>query len=139
VVNRDVNIISLDVNCQPDPKWQLSGHYAGKLVLDNSDAHDDVSHAHLLIGRMVRDLTSKVDIGVNLSTLIDGNGRSLQYGVGPEVGVTLAENLRLGLGYNFSGFTDEDLTEEEYTQHGFYIALRLKFDEQLFHRRKEDQ
>lgn len=136
-VNRDVNIISLDVNCQPAQDWQISGHYAGKLVFDDSDKHDDWSHAHLLIGRVVKDINDRIDVGLNVSGLFDGNG-GVQYGVGPEVGVTLAENLRLGIGYNFSGFNDCDLSQEEYTQHGFYIALRLKFDEAIFHRRKEE-
>jgi hypothetical protein len=132
-----VNIVSLDVNYQPNADWLISGHYAGKLVFDDSDKHDDFSNAHLLIGHITRDLTKRVDVGLNLSALLDGNGRSAHFGVGPEIGITLAENVRVGLGNNFQGFTDRDLTEEQYTQHGVYLALRLKWDEQLFQRHKE--
>jgi hypothetical protein len=138
-VNRQVNIVSFDVNCQPSADWLISGHYAGKLVFDDSNKNDDFSTAHLLIGHITRDLGKRFDVGLNVSALLDGNGRSAEIGIGPEIGFTLADNLRVGVGYNFRGFTDQDLTEEEYTQHGVYLALRLKFDEQVFNRRKRDE
>ena len=34
--------------------------------------------------------------------------------------------------YNVTGFNDRDLSAENYTQQGAYLALRLKFDESLF-------
>ena len=42
------------------------------------------------------------------------------------------KNLRFGVGYNVTGFNDRDLSAENYTQQGAYLALRLKFDESLF-------
>ena len=41
-------------------------------------------------------------------------------------------NLWLSGGYNVFGFTDKDLSPEEYTSHGAYMRLRFKFDENLF-------
>jgi hypothetical protein len=38
----------------------------------------------------------------------------------------------LSIGYNILGFTDPDLTSEDYTQRAFYLRLRIKFDENLF-------
>lgn len=136
-VQRRVNILSLDVNCQPSADWQLSGHYAGKLAYEDSNGRSDVTSAHLLAGHFTWDLTKRIDVGVGVNALLSGDG-SAQFGFGPEIGVTLAENLRAGLGYNFAGFRDDDLTREQYTARGFYVALRLKFDEQLFNRRKKN-
>ena len=68
----------------------------------------------------------------------NADGGSAQYAVGPEIGFTLTDNLRAGLGYNFNGFSDRDLTQEEYTSHGLYLALRLKFDESLFGTRRKE-
>ena len=42
------------------------------------------------------------------------------------------DDLRLGLGYNWFGFTDEDLSLDEYTDKGFFIDLGWRFDESLF-------
>jgi hypothetical protein len=62
----------------------------------------------------------------------------MQYGLGPEIGFTLLDNLRVAVGYNFLGFEDRDLSESQYTQAGFYIAMRFKFDEELWQRRKKE-
>lgn len=134
---RRVHIVSLDVNCQPSADWQLSGHYAGKLLTDDSNGLASSSIAHLLTGRATRDLGGRFDVGVNASALLSKS--AVSYGIGPEIGCTLAENLRVAIGYNFSGFRDEDLTQEQYTERGFYIALRMKFDEGLFKRRRKEE
>jgi uncharacterized repeat protein (TIGR01451 family) len=138
-VQRRVHIVSLDVNCQPNADWVLGAHYAGKIAFEDSNGRADTSTAHLVVGHITRDLTKRLDVGVNASAIVSGDGRSVQYGIGPEIGFTLANNLRVGLGYNLTGFRDEDLTQEQYTTRGFYLALRMKFDEGLFQRRKEDE
>ncbi len=134
---RRVHIVSLDVNCQPSTDWILGAHYAGKLGFESSRGRDDTTTAHLVVGHVTRDLTKRLDVGLNASAIFSGDGRSVRYGVGPEIGFTVAENLRVGVGYNFSGFQDDDLTQEQYTSRGFYIALRMKFDESIFHRRRK--
>ena len=48
-------------------------------------------------------------------------------------GRLLRQNLWLSVGYNWAGFEgDPDLARYEYTQDGFYLRLRFKFDETLF-------
>ncbi len=136
-VQRRVNILSLDVNFQPQADWQLSTHYAGKLAYEDFRSGSDSTSAHLLSSRLIYDLSSRLDLGLSASALVSGDGRSLQYAVGPEIGFTLVDNLRAAVGYNFRGFEDRDLTQEQYTTGGFYLALRLKFDEGLFSRRRQ--
>jgi hypothetical protein len=60
-----------------------------------------------------------------------GEGRT-QYGLGVELGLTLGGGLRLGAGYNWFGFSEGDLTLDEYTDKGFFIGLGLTFEENLF-------
>ena len=109
----------------------LSGHYAGKLSLEETHGHNEVYSAHLVSFRVTYDITKRIDLGLNSAALFDGRRRGVQYAVGPEIGFTIKRNLRLGVGYNFTGFHDRDLSAEDYTQMGVYIALRLKFDEEL--------
>ncbi len=128
-LRRQVHIVSLDLNHQPSADWTLSGHYAGKLALEDSNGRADSYLAHLLSTRATYDLTKRLDVGLNLSALFSGVGRSAQFGVGPEIGLRIKQNLRLAVGYNLLGFHDRDLSAENYTRHGVYIALRFKFDE----------
>ncbi len=135
-VQRRVNILSFDVNCQPSADLQLSAHYAGKLAFDDSGTGYDSSSAHLLATHFTYDLTRRFDVGFGANVLVNGDGESAQYSLGPEIGFVITDNLRAGLGYNFRGFDDRDLTQEQYTSNGFYLALRLKFDEGLLERRR---
>ncbi len=130
-LRRQVHILSLHANHKPSAEWTLSGHYAGKLSLDTAPQRSTY-HAHLLSGRAQYELNSRWDVALNVSTLVSERMASAQFGVGPEIGVTLRRNLRLGIGYNFFGFRERDLSEQAYTSHGVFIALRLKFDEGLF-------
>ena len=136
-VQRRVNILSLDLNYQPTADLQMSAHYAGKLAYDESGGRNDLTSAHFIAAHFAHDLTKRLDVGLGVNALIAGDGRSAQWGFGPEIGFTLTDNLRAGFGYNINGFNDRDLTQEQYTSRGFYLALRLKFDEQLFGRRKQ--
>ena len=80
-----------------------------ELSIDETTAVEKLYTAQLLAFRATYDLTSRFDIGLNTSALFSGGGRGLQYAIGPEIGFTIHRNLRLGLGYNFTGFHDRDL------------------------------
>ena len=58
-----------------------------------------------------------------------GNARQSAYGV--EVGAVVTTNLRVAVGFNVEGFSDQDLTGSAYTAKGFYLRMRFKFDEEL--------
>jgi len=137
--DRRVHMLLLDVNFQPAPDWILSGHYGGKLAFENSDDIDGVSDAHLFGARVTYDLTRRWDIGLSTRALFSTRTSSVRFGVGPEVGFRLRDSVRIACGYNICGFRDRDLSSEEYTDHGFYVALRLMFDESLFGLRKENR
>ena len=109
-----------------------SSDLAGKPVFEQDAGHDDVYSAHLLGFRATYEITKRFDIGLNSQVLFNGDLRGAQYAIGPEIGFTVAKNLRFGIGYNVTGFNDRDLSAENYTQRGAYLALRLKFDESLF-------
>jgi len=130
-LERKVNLALLDVNFQPSPNWILSAHYGGKLVFEDSNGLDDIYDGHLLAFRVTYEINRRWDLAFNTSTLWSGQDGSVHYGLGPELGVTVLKNIRLGIGYNVFGFHDRDLSAEQYTDPGFYVALRLKFDEAL--------
>jgi hypothetical protein len=65
-------------------------------------------------------------------------GSASQKAIGVEVGYLVRQNLWLSAGYNVTGFSDRELTGSDYTNKGFYIRLRFKFDENFFAGKNKD-
>ncbi|MDG6079703.1 hypothetical protein E3U23_10935 [Erythrobacter litoralis] len=63
------------------------------------------------------------------SNLSDGYTK---FSVGPELGFTPAKNMLLTIGYNISGFRDEDFSASRTTDKGFFTKFRLKLDADSF-------
>lgn len=131
-LNRNVHILSLNVNYQPVQDWIFSMHYAGKYVQESSLGIDSSYHSHLINNRVIHEISRVVDIGLNTSVMLEGRSGELVYGLGPEIGFTIKRNLRVGVGFNFFGFHDRDLSQDVNTDPGVYINMKLKFDETLF-------
>lgn len=127
--DRSVAIFSTHFSYQPSEPLQLSAHYAGKLVLDDTDLSSR-SVTHLTSFRATYDLSKRFDAGLVANTLFTG-WNSMQYGLGGELGYLIAPNLWLSAGYNVTGFRDRDLGAEDYTKRGIYLRMRFKFDEGL--------
>ena len=129
---RQVVIVSGHMNQQVNARLSLAGRLAGKWAQDQSPGLSSTYHTELIAGRLTYDLTPKWDIGLQASALIGGGGRAQQLGLGGEVGYLLAKNLWFSVGWNVLGFSDRDLTAQDYTQLGGFLRLRFKFDEGLF-------
>jgi large repetitive protein len=130
--NRKAGIISASVNCQPNKAILINASYAGKTVDDTSTGIPCTLTAQLISGRVVYELTPRWDVGVSASKFFSGAGQAETYGTGIEVGYLLYRDLWLSLGCNFSGFSDPELTGEDYTAQGPFLRLRFKFGEDLF-------
>jgi hypothetical protein len=136
-MQRLVYMLNLDVNYQPFRDWTFSLHYGGKLATETDVFSETTYHAHLVSGRVMYELSRRWDAGLVASTFLDRSGSMIHYGLGPEIGFTFHRNVRLGLGYNFFGFKDHDFNED-YTNPGFYLNMRLKFDESFMGLRNRD-
>lgn len=127
---RIVHILGGDINWQPTAALTFSLHYAGKLAFENGNGLDETVFTNLISTRALIDLSDKWDAGLTTRLMIDNHGRA-QYGIGPEIGYRLQKNMRVAAGYNVFGFHDRDLSADNYTQQGPYIAINMKFDEDL--------
>ncbi len=130
-IDRDVRIASLRANYHPSRPWWVSGRLAHKRVneLLLGSVQDNYS-ATLLGARVTYDITNRWSVG-GLFSVLQGSGSSRQYAYGLEVGYVLMDNLWATLGYNWRGFSDRDISNE-YTNRGWVLGLRYKFDEDLF-------
>lgn len=128
----NTNIISLRANYHPSRPWWLTGRFAYKSVNELlAGTVNDSYNATLIGGRITYDVTNRWSIG-GITTLLVGKGGGRQYAYGVEVGYTVMDNLIVGLGYNWRGFNGGDLAGSDYTNRGWVLNVRYKFDEDLF-------
>lgn len=130
----DTDIVSLRANYHPSRPWWLSGRYAYKNVRERLlGTVDDGYRAQLFGARLTYDVTNRWSVGA-LFSVLQGQGGARQHAYGLELGYVVTDNLLLTLGYNWRGFSDADLTGSDYTNRGWVLGLRYKFDEDLFRR-----
>ena len=131
-LRRAVELISLHADWKLSRPFLVSGHYAAKWTRENSLGIATRYRAQLAAGRATWEFAPRWDIGIAASALFGEHARSRQYAFGVELGYLVATNLWVSAGYNISGYRDDDLAANEYTQKGPYVRLRYKFDEALF-------
>ena len=135
-IDSATDIISFRGNYHPSRVWWLSGRYAYKNVNELLlGTVKDSYRAQLLGGRVTYDVTNKWSVG-GIFSVLQGSGGDMQYAYGVEVGYIVMDNLYATLGYNWRGFassgTASGLTGNDYTNRGWVLGLRYKFDEDLF-------
>lgn len=129
---RHVHQLAMSANYQVNRDLILSGTWATKYVWEEADNFGSTDYiAQMLVGRILYDLTERWDAGLNLGITFSDSFSNRQYSVGPEIGFRAKENVRIGLGYNITGFSDQDF-DTSATARGLFLSLRIKFDEGLF-------
>lgn len=121
---------SMEGHYQLNPRLQVMGKYAGKLVSENNfNAYTDMVSA-----RFIYDLTDRFDIGAEYRLLTSHDIGSRSHGGSLEAGYRVVKNLWLSLGYAFDEY-DADLGADNYWGKGPYLRIRFKFDEKTFSHR----
>jgi uncharacterized repeat protein (TIGR01451 family) len=119
------HIAAIDATYDLTPRWSIGGKYAyrlGQVSLDREDPKFFDNNAHLLI------LRTDWRFLKNWETFAEGRLLEMpdldERRSGALVGVYryIGENLKLGVGYNFSDFSD-DLTDLSYDDQGFFFNL----------------
>lgn len=132
---RRIHVVSTHGDYRRSQPWMLSGQYAGKWVREKIDSTQQPYAAHLLSGRTGYDVTSRVDLGGLASVMWSGSDNRVRKALGAELGLLIVENTWFSVGYNVTGFSDRDfdsVLSVDSTTRGFFMRLRVKFDENLF-------
>ena len=132
------DIISIRGNYHPTRAWWLSGRFAYKNVNEVLlGTVNDSYRAQLIGARVTYDVTNRWSLG-GIFSVLQGSGGDKQYAYGLEVGYIVMDNLYATLGYNWRGFSSSGiaagLTGNDYTNRGWVLGLRYKFDEDIFHK-----
>lgn len=119
-----------NANYKPVDRLQMAFQYGAKYVFDTIDGERYSGYTDLTGVEARYDLTSAWDVGLQVSMLHSWELGQIDYRTGASVGYTLFKNAWVSLGYNFTGFDDEDFSEADYTAKGPFAKFRLKFDQQ---------
>ncbi|MDQ3189716.1 MAG: hypothetical protein M3Q28_12610, partial [Pseudomonadota bacterium] len=120
---------NLNANYTPSLDTQWSFQYGAKYVFDRIDGASYTGYTDLIGVEVRRDLGKRWDIGVGAGVLHSWNSKVFDYSAGASIGYRLLENTWIAAGYNVLGFNDRDFAGAEYRAKGFFLSVRVKFDQ----------
>ena len=122
-------INNLNANYTPNTYTQWSFQYGAKYVFDRVDGTTYSGYTDLLGVEVRRDVGRNWDIGLSGAMLHSWNSNVSDYSAGASIGYRLMENTWIAAGYNVLGFSDRDFAGAEYRAKGFFLSVRVKFDQ----------
>jgi hypothetical protein len=123
---------NLHANWQVNEATQIGLQYGGRYVVSTFDDERYSGYSDLAGFDARRVLTKRFDLGLHGAVLHSWESDVLDHTVGLDVGVTIARNIWISLGYNFAGFRDDDFSASRYTDKGPFLKVRIKADQDTF-------
>lgn len=108
---------------------QMSLQYAFKYVRSEFAGNGFNGYTDLIGFDLRRGLNDAWDVGVNTSIYHSYQSEVIDYGLGIDVGYNVATNIWLSLGYNLTGFHDQDFSQARYTAQGPFLRFSIKADQ----------
>jgi hypothetical protein len=128
---RRVDILSASFNLHPSRRVWVSGRAAAKDVNETLVDVEDDYRAWLFASRIIFDISPRLDVSAMAGVMVSSGDDVRDEAFGLEVGYLIKENIWLSVGHNFAGFYDRDLSGRDQTDSGWYVRMRMKFDEKL--------
>ncbi len=122
-------IASIDMNYDLSEKLTIGGKYGyrmGKVSLGRDSDIFVSSSAHLAVIRADYHVTKKWDLLAEGRALWVTAANDKRYGALGAIYRHLGNNVKVGVGYSLSDFSD-DLTDQSYTSHGPFLNILGKF------------
>ena len=128
---------NLHYNLQWNPATQLGLQLGARHVVSTFDDEQYSGVSSLLGIDLRRDLPWRpfgrvLDVGLHGAWLRSWESGVAEQSVGVDVGVTLATNVWVSVGYNLTGFRDDDFSAARYTDMGPFLRVRIKADQDTF-------
>lgn len=127
-------INNLNTNKRISATTQLALQYAFKYVRSEFDATEVTGYTDLSGLDFSKGFAQKWEAGMHASVYHSYASNVADYGFGIDLGLNVRDNMWITLGYNVSGFYDEDFAEARYTAQGPYFRVSIKADQQTLKR-----
>ena len=122
-------IASLETVYQLNQRWEVGGklaHKAGEIRSDRDTGSWSKNDATLAAARVRYHLTHNWDAMAEYHWMNSDESQDSQHGAMVSVDRHIGKNLKIGIGYNFTDFTD-DLSDTDGTAKGWFINLVGKY------------
>jgi hypothetical protein len=113
-------------------RTQLGLQFGSRYVRSTFDGERYSGMSTLYGVDLRRELTQRFDVGLHGTMLSSLQSGVSDQSVGVDLGVTVARNVWISIGYNFAGFRDDDFEASRYTAQGPFIKFRMKADQDTF-------
>ncbi len=120
-----------EANYHLGDRWELEGKVVGRWVENTFRQLTVSSSSYMYQAQLIRLFGRAWDVSVAGRVVQQIETGTLRYGGGIEAGRIIRENIWVGAGYDFGGHRDAGTEVNEFTQNGFHIGIKLKFDEKL--------
>nr|WP_070960683.1 DUF11 domain-containing protein [Hyphomonas sp. Mor2] len=127
--NRSKLVNNLAVSAMVSKRTQVSVYHGIKHVETDFNGARASGFTHLIGGEMRHDISKTFDLGFQATWTSGELSDTQAWSYGPSIGFSPDKNIWISLGWNASGFGDDDFEAAEYRQEGPYIKLRAKFDQ----------
>jgi len=88
---------------------------------------DATTHTYLNINRMNLNVWKKIAVGLEYRMLIQHEADDRREGWLTEIMWEAVKNIRLGVGYNFTDFSDNEFSDNNYSVQGWFFRLQAKY------------
>jgi len=122
-------VASVETNYQIDQKWEIGGklaHKQGEVRDDRSSGKWQKNDASLAAVRARYHLTKKWDAMAEYHWMNSDESQDMKHGAMVSVDRHIGKNMKLGIGYNFTDFTD-DLNDTDGTAEGWFVNIVGKY------------
>ena len=122
-------IASIESSYQLNKKWEIGGklaHKEGQIRTDRDSGQWEKNDATLAATRVRYHLTNKWDAMGEYHWMNSKESKDIQHGAMISVDRHVGKNMKVGVGYNFTDFTD-DLSDTNGTAKGWFINLIGKY------------
>ncbi|MBN2542429.1 hypothetical protein JXI42_06140 [bacterium] len=108
---------------------EITARYAAKINWQIIFDKHNKAVTDLMLGKIRIEMGKRVDLAFEGRVMNQYEAHDKRYGLSPELGIVFIQNTRFAVGYNLIGYQDDDFSDGEYWSKGFYVSLKLKFNE----------
>jgi len=122
------NVISADWSLQFNRHLEWVEKVAAKVRQENSGTEPAyTTHTYLLINRLNYNVWRTIDLGAEYRILTQREASDRREGWLAEILWKPVKHLRLGVGYNFTDFSDNEFSNNNYSIQGWFMRLQGKY------------
>jgi uncharacterized repeat protein (TIGR01451 family) len=121
------DVVAADWSYQINPRIEWVGKQAIKRRVTDLDAFDVTTTSWLALQRLNVGIEHQLALGLELRRLAQNETHDSQSGVLTELTWEHFEHMRIGLGYNFTDFSDDLLSNDNYSERGWFLRLQGAF------------